>query len=422
LGKATGATNNIGSYVAADDVNAESNTGLSAVARNGNLNIALNGEAFSADPDAENYGLYVTASGNDNSWAGYFGGNVEITGSTEIKHEVAIGRMSELLEDTPLNVQGNSWDSTTVRVINADSYNSETYGLFVDFVAWLSPDDHGFSHYGVYSKSSGANTNYGIYGVAEEDMMSGTVVNYGVYGRADGTGSYNYAIYGDAGSSTTNYAGYFLGKTTVSGGDFELTSLTGENWLSFVRGFDQNAGFAFKEYSAGDTQWIFPYFRGWQSDNLIIRDEPAHRDVMTFQAGTGRVGIGTSTPSTLLHVAGTITEDSDIRLKENISPVDSALYKIGQIEGVSFNWRDPDKYDDRTHLGVIAQQVEGVFPEVVFTADDEAGTKSVDYNGLIAPLIEAVKELKTQNEALLEQNTAFKELLCQDHPTAAICK
>ena len=121
--------------------------------------------------------------------------------------------------------------------------------------------------------------------------------------------------------------------------------------------------------------------------------------------------------------------DSDIRLKENITPIDSALYKIGQIEGVSFNWRDSDKYDDRTHLGVIAQQVEGVFPEVVFTSDDEMGTKSVDYNGLIAPLIEAVKELKGQSEnlqaqnlTLENQNKALLELVCQDHPNAGICQ
>ena len=109
--------------------------------------------------------------------------------------------------------------------------------------------------------------------------------------------------------------------------------------------------------------------------------------------------------------------------------INSALYKIGQIEEVSFNWRDQNKFDDQTPLGVIAQQVEGVFPELVFTSNDEMGTKSVDYNGLISPLIEAVKELKAQKEAIQEQsealqkqNAAFKELLCQDHPTAAICR
>ena len=129
----------------------------------------------------------------------------------------------------------------------------------------------------------------------------------------------------------------------------------------------------------------------------------------------GNVGIGTTSPTTRLHVAGTITEDSDIRLKENIQTIDSALSKICRIQGVSFDWQDQDRYDDQSHLGVIAQQVEEVFPELVFTSDDEMQTKSVDYIGLIAPLVEAVKELKAQNEAL-------KNLVCQDHPEAEICQ
>lgn len=63
----------------------------------------------------------------------------------------------------------------------------------------------------------------------------------------------------------------------------------------FVRvGRDVNtmAGIRWDETGAPSTQWIFPYFRGWQSDNLIVRDEAANKDVMAFQSGTGRVAIG----------------------------------------------------------------------------------------------------------------------------------
>ena len=62
----------------------------------------------------------------------------------------------------------------------------------------------------------------------------------------------------------------------------------------------------------------------------------------------------------------------------------------------------------RTEYGVIAQQIETVFPELVRTADDEIGTKSVNYVGLIAPMIEATKELKAENEALKAEITAMK--------------
>jgi hypothetical protein len=194
---------------------------------------------------------------------------------------------------------------------------------------------------------------------------------------------------------------------TVNGGNFELNS-TDENWLSVLRGTNQNAGIAFKETGAASTQWIFPYFRGWQSDNLIVRDEAARIDVMTFTAGNGRVGIGTSSPSSILHVAGTITEDSDIRLKENINTINSALTKISQIRGVSFDWKDKVKHDNHTQLGVIAQEVKEVFPELVFVSDDKIGTLSVNYDGLVAPLIEAVKEQQKIIDALKGENIQLK--------------
>lgn len=196
--------------------------------------------------------------------------------------------------------------------------------------------------------------------------------------------------------------GTINGATTVSG----QLNLSGN--LIFATGSDRRINLP------DNTKSLFighqdvqegPYSMWLQSSNYMTFTTGGH-ERMRIIAG-GNVGIGTTTPTSKLHVAGNITEDSDERLKINIQPIDSALYKIGQLEGVSFDWRDTEKYDDRNHLGVLAQQVEGVFPEVVFTADDEMQTKSVDYIGLIAPLIEAVKELKAQNEVLQAQNTEY---------------
>jgi len=90
--------------------------------------------------------------------------------------------------------------------------------------------------------------------------------------------------------------------------------------------------------------------------------------------------------------------DSDITLKENIQPINNALDKVLQLNGVSFNWKESGE----ASLGVIAQEVEGVFPELVHT-NKATGLKSVEYGNLVAPLIEAIKEQQKQIEELKKQ-------------------
>lgn len=125
---------------------------------------------------------------------------------------------------------------------------------------------------------------------------------------------------------------------------------------------------------------------------------------------TGYLGINNNAPDVELDVTGdieytgTLTDVSDARLKSDIEPLikyGSLLDRIDQIETVSFVMLDDE--DKRKEFGVIAQQLETVFPELVHTAQDEMGTKSVNYVGLIAPMIEATKELKKENAALKEE-------------------
>lgn len=82
---------------------------------------------------------------------------------------------------------------------------------------------------------------------------------------------------------------------------------------------------------------------------------------------------------------------------------DEATNQIRALRGVTWEWRDdaPDEAKDQPGMGVIAQDVEKVFPALVST--DEHGRKQVDYIGLIAPLIEAVKELDDRLRALEER-------------------
>ena len=96
-----------------------------------------------------------------------------------------------------------------------------------------------------------------------------------------------------------------------------------------------------------------------------------------------------------------VTAFSDERLKEDIQPITGGLEKVMQLQGVTYKRNDVS--DPKTQIGVIAQQVEPILPEVVLTAEDEMGTKSVDYAKMTAVLIEAVKELKQEVTHLKQQ-------------------
>ena len=121
---------------------------------------------------------------------------------------------------------------------------------------------------------------------------------------------------------------------------------------------------------------------------------------------SGNVGIGTTDPGYKLTVAGTawVTSGawsgSDVRWKQNIQPVNGALDKVLQLSGVSYTWRKNEfpenEFDDKTHLGFIAQDVEKIVPELVTTGPD--GYKGIDYSGFSALLINAIQEQQTKIE------------------------
>ena len=87
----------------------------------------------------------------------------------------------------------------------------------------------------------------------------------------------------------------------------------------------------------------------------------------------------------------------------------TATEKIGQLRGVTWEWRDdaPEEAKGQPGMGVIAQEVEKVWPDLVETGAD--GLKRVEYNGLIAPLLEAVKELDARVRALEAEVALLRE-------------
>ena len=123
---------------------------------------------------------------------------------------------------------------------------------------------------------------------------------------------------------------------------------------------------------------------------------------LSYGDGSVLIGSGTFSTSYKLDVGGDIRAssflyNSDVSLKKNIAPLSNSLDKVKQLQGVSFNWKE----NGNEGVGLIAQDVEKVFPELVST--DNEGLKSVEYGNLVAPLIEAIKEQQKQIDELKKE-------------------
>ncbi|MBO7496902.1 MAG: tail fiber domain-containing protein [Salinivirgaceae bacterium] len=118
---------------------------------------------------------------------------------------------------------------------------------------------------------------------------------------------------------------------------------------------------------------------------------------------------------------GGLISSSDIRLKKDIQPLEGALDKVLKLRGVSFYWKNKEEmaaargkdvnnfsygFDSEKQIGVIAQEIEKVVPELVVTDND--GFKAVKYENLTPLLIEAIKEQQTIIEKQQKENDEMK--------------
>ena len=133
-------------------------------------------------------------------------------------------------------------------------------------------------------------------------------------------------------------------------------------------------------YFSGSSMYIDSLLT---STDLFLRSASTTR--FTFDMGTGN-----------FTATGDVITESDARVKENIIDVDNALEKVMNMRGVYYNKTNSD--DTNRHVGVIAQEIEEVLPEVV--TENAEGMKSVAYGNVVGVLIEAIKELKAEIEEL----------------------
>ncbi|MBI4218261.1 MAG: tail fiber domain-containing protein [Elusimicrobia bacterium] len=183
------------------------------------------------------------------------------------------------------------------------------------------------------------------------------------------------------------------------------------------------------------------YFR-MNRNKVVVGDKNAYNDSADFSVDSSKfvvrggndvlsscyggivpiayVGLGVASPGYNLQLSlnsaakpggGSWTVSSDARLKKNIKQLEGSLGKLLSLRGVTYEWKEPEKHGNLTgtRLGMIAQDVEKVFPEWVGT--DSAGYKSLTVSGFEALTVESFRELNQENDRLEERNRKLQERL-----------
>ena len=157
----------------------------------------------------------------------------------------------------------------------------------------------------------------------------------------------------------------------------------------------------------GDNDWI-----GYGNDTHIEVNDVKQQISMSSTLGVivGSLSTGTPIPVGADAHGAMNTFVSDYRLKKNIEPIESALDKVLSMTGVNFEWKSKEEGNDHfaggtgKRIGLIAQDVEKVVPEVVFQEGEYYG---MNYSPLVSLLVEAVKERQKQIDNLAERLNKF---------------
>ncbi|MHC4619211.1 MAG: tail fiber domain-containing protein [Planctomycetota bacterium] len=234
------------------------------------------------------------------------------------------------------------------------------------------------TNYGAYFEAAGS-TGRAVYGEAGN---TGTAINYGGYFKA--AGSAGRGVYGEAADSgaATNYGGYFEAKGRSGRG---------------VRGYASNSG--------GATNYG-GYFTAMGSSGRGVYGVASGSSGRGVQGNGGDYDFYASGPGTNYGAT------SSVRWKSDIRAIDDPLGKVVRLRGVYFNW--DAEHGGGHDVGMIAEEVGQVLPEIVQYEEDGIYTTGMDYSKLTPLLVEAVKALKAevdeQQKRVIEQDAVIEGL------------
>jgi hypothetical protein len=319
--------------------------------------------------------------------------------------------------DTPgaeLDVNGsiNISPSGTIKQDNATVLKTTSYN-YSTFVGQNS----GLSNSGYYNTAVGRNSLY-------------SNVN-GSYNAAFGSYALFWLTTGDKNTAIGNCALCYstTGTANTALGYWALAYTEGNNNIGVGTGAGENI-------TTGSNNIIIGYEIdapvGTGSNQLSIGNLifGTGIDGTGLDISSGNIGIGTNAPGAKLQVgeyndssealANAWNTLSDKTLKTNLNKISNAVDKVARINGYYFNWENGK--DTGRHVGVIAQEVHEVLPEII--SEDSNGLKSLDYGKLTPLLIEAIKEqqkiIEKQNKDMEELKAKVQKLEAKDYMVKAL--
>jgi len=297
---------------------------------------------------------------------GLFTGNVTVNGT--LNATLPTGSSSYIQNTTSqqassnFNISGNGFIGGSVGIGTTTLLAKLTvvdggsgYGIYVTTIGGTAVAGNSTNSPGVYGQSV---NEYGVWG------QSGN--SYGVFGQSSST----FGIKGAVGNPSINFGETYVGRAAVWGTSGSSVGVFGTS--------DSNVGVV-----------------GVSQSNIGVLGRSITGTAGRFEGN--------------VFVTGTVTQGSDARLKQGISNLGYGLAEVRRLRPVTWRWKDcPDR---STQLGLVAQEVEPIMPELVSTDKDPQQTKGINYIGLVPVTIKAIQEQQAQIEQQSRENAELKATL-----------
>ena len=300
------------------------------------------------------YGTYSVANGKSTSTGDHYG----VYGEATVVNAQTYGVYGQ---GGKVGVYGSG---SEYGVMGVDRDNVDTYGRLGhgDYGGYFYNKKPSGDAYGSYSRaeSVGSSTSYGVSG---EGYGSGKI--YGGYFKSNLTGGQSYGVWGEAHGTGVKYGGWFTGGSFSTPG-FAYGVV---GFASSSNGDKYGGSFNANSSGTGDSYGVY-----------------ASGGTYDFYAAGAGIDYGSS---------------SSIRWKDDVRLIEDPLGKVSQLRGVRFVW--DAEHGGGEDVGMIAEEVGAVLPEIVQYEENGVDAMGMDYSKLTPLLVEAVKALMTENEALRER-------------------